>query len=148
MQWAALIAWVVTAAGGFVLLSLWLMRGGLRQRERGRIRPPLILSHFALAAAGLVLWIVYLATDTDALPWVALGILGAVALLGFTMFALWVPQVQRARAGRTPLAAGGSGDEPAVAAETRFPAGVVGLHGLLAATTIVLVLLTALGIGT
>ena len=31
MQWAALIAWVVTAAGGFVLLAIWLSRGGMRQ---------------------------------------------------------------------------------------------------------------------
>ena len=44
MQWAALIAWIVTAGGGFVLLVTWLVRGGLRQRERGRIRPPLIFS--------------------------------------------------------------------------------------------------------
>ena len=31
MQWAALIAWVVTAGGGFVLLATWLSRGGMRQ---------------------------------------------------------------------------------------------------------------------
>ena len=44
MEWAALIAWVVTAAGGFVLLAIWLSRGGMQQgREPGsRIRPPLI----------------------------------------------------------------------------------------------------------
>src|SRR5207245_7948757 len=29
MKWAALIAWVLTAGGGFVLLSIWLMRGGI-----------------------------------------------------------------------------------------------------------------------
>jgi hypothetical protein len=56
MEWAALISWIVTAGGGFVLFSLWLRHGGMRQREPGRhIRPPLILSHFALAATGLVL---------------------------------------------------------------------------------------------
>jgi hypothetical protein len=60
MRWAALITWVLTAGGGFVLLTIWLARGGVqRQREGGsRIRPPLILSRFLLAAAGLVLWIV------------------------------------------------------------------------------------------
>jgi hypothetical protein len=63
MKWAALITWVLTAGGGFVLLAIWLSRGGLRQQEeRGnRIRPPLIMSHFLLAAAGLVLWIIYVA---------------------------------------------------------------------------------------
>src|ERR671935_3062545 len=107
MQWGALIAWIVTAGGGFVLLVTWLMRGGLRQRERGRIRPPLILSHVLLAAAGLVVWIVYLAVDKSALAWIALGILGVVALLGFTMFALWMPQYQRKRGIRPAVAGGG-----------------------------------------
>ena len=42
MEWAALIAWVVTAAGGFVLLAIWLLDGGgivSKAREPGsRIR--------------------------------------------------------------------------------------------------------------
>ena len=73
MEWAALIAWVVTAVGGFVLFSIWLARGGMRQgREPGqRIRPLLILSHFLLAGTGLVIWIVYVFSDSDALAWVA-----------------------------------------------------------------------------
>ena len=29
MKWAALIAWVLTAGGGFVLLTIWLARGFL-----------------------------------------------------------------------------------------------------------------------
>jgi hypothetical protein len=43
MKWVALVTWVLTAGGGFVLLSIWLARGGMRQaREAGnRIRPPL-----------------------------------------------------------------------------------------------------------
>src|SRR5207248_4744101 len=92
MKWAALITWVLTAGGGFVLLTIWLMRGGMRQqREAGnRIRPPLIMSHFLLAASGLVVWIIYLAADKDALAWIAFGILAVVALLGWTMFAIWL----------------------------------------------------------
>jgi hypothetical protein len=30
MKWAALITWVLTAGGGFVLLAIWLSRGGMR----------------------------------------------------------------------------------------------------------------------
>src|SRR5438067_9790074 len=73
MKWAALITWVLTAGGGFVLLSIWLMRGGMRQQQEAgnRIRPPLILSHFLLAAGGLVVWVIYLINDKDALAWVA-----------------------------------------------------------------------------
>jgi len=56
MEWAALITWLLTAAGGFVLLLMWVSRGGMSQKEgKSRIRPSLILSHFLLAATGLVL---------------------------------------------------------------------------------------------
>lgn len=141
MEWAALISWIATAGGGFVLLTIWLRHGGMRQRERGRqIRPPLILSHFALAATGLVLWIVYLASDSDALAWVAFAILVAVAVLGWTMFAIWY-QRRQARA-----AAEGS-STPGVPAEQRFPVSIVTVHGLLAVTTVLLVFLAAVGVG-
>jgi hypothetical protein len=147
MEWAALIAWVVTAAGGFVLLAIWLSRGGMRQaREAGaRIRPPLILSHFLLAATGLVIWIIYVASDSDALAWVAFVLLAVVALLGFTMFAIWYQRRQRGQAAATGVTGSpGSSDTPA---EQHFPVPIVGLHGLLAVTTVVLVFLTAIGVG-
>ena len=143
MKWAALIAWLITAGGGFVLLSIWLARGGTQQAQGAgnRIRPPLILSHFLLAAGGLVVWIIFLISDNDALAWIAFAILAVVAVLGFTMFAIWL----RRRQART-----GSGAEiatPGVPAEQHFPVAVVGAHGLLAVTTVVLVLLTALDVG-
>ena len=141
MEWAALIAWVVTALGGFFLLAIWLGRGGMRQgREPGtRIRPPLILGHFLLAATGLVLWIVYVATDSAALAWVAFALLLLVAGLGFAMFAIWFQRRQRG-AVREAI-------DPGTPAEQHFPVAVVGLHGLLAATTLVLVFLAAAGVG-
>src|SRR5919206_2243890 len=94
MEWVALITWILTAGGGFVLLAQWLARGGHRQgREQGtRIRPPLLFSHFGLAATGLVLWIIYVATDSDALAWIAFVLLLVVAALGWTMFTLWYRQ--------------------------------------------------------
>jgi hypothetical protein len=142
MKWAALIAWLITAGGGFVLLSIWLMRGGMRQQHEGgnRIRPPLILSHFLLAAGGLVIWIIYLIADKDALTWIAFAILAVVAVLGWTMFAIWYRRRQ-ARAGGGEVAA------PGVPAEQHFPVSIVALHGLLAVTTVILVLLTALKVG-
>src|SRR5215216_5558033 len=94
MEWAALITWVLTAGGGFFMLSLWLKNGGMKQSDApgDRIRPPRILSHFALAATGLVVWIIYVATDSDALAWIALAMLAVVAVLGFTMFFRWLRQ--------------------------------------------------------
>ena len=49
----------------------------------------MIFGHGLLAATGLIIWIIYLASDTDALRWVALAILLVVAILGFTMARLW-----------------------------------------------------------
>jgi hypothetical protein len=129
---------VLTAGGGFVLLSIWLARGGMKAQAAGnRIRPPLIMSHFLLAATGLVLWIIYLVNDSSALAWIAFGLLLVVALLGFTMFAIWLRRRQ----------SGTSGTAPDMPAEQHFPVAIVGLHGLLAATTLVLVLLAAAGVG-
>jgi manganese efflux pump family protein len=136
MKWAALITWLLTAGGGFVLLSIWLARGGMKQAAAAgdRIKPPLILTHFLLAATGLVLWIVYAFADSDALAWIAFVLLLIVAVLGFTMFAIWL------RGRRAPVTEGAP-------PERQFPVAIVGLHGLLAATTLVLVLLTAAGVG-
>jgi hypothetical protein len=141
MEWAALISWIVTAGGGFILLTLWLRHGGMRQRQPGRqIRPALILGHFALAGIGLVLWIVYLASDSDALAWIAFAILAVVALLGWTMFAIWY---QRRQARMTEM----SVSTPGVPAEQHFPVSIVTVHGILAVTTVVLVFLAAVGLG-
>jgi small-conductance mechanosensitive channel len=142
MEWAALISWVLTAGGGFVLLSIWLRRGGMRQQQEGgnRIRPPLILSHFLLAATGLVIWIIYLAADEEALAWIAFVILAVVAVLGWTMFAIWA---RRRQTRRTEIETAA----PGTPAEQHFPVPVVALHGVLAVTTVVLVLLAALDVG-
>jgi hypothetical protein len=129
MAIAALITWLVTAVGGFVMLGIWVSRGGHRAGSGSRLPAGAVFGHFALAAIGLILWIIYLAVDEDALTWIALAVLVPVALLGFAMFARWIP------ARRTG------------AAESRFPIPVVAGHGLFAATTLVLVLLAALGIG-
>jgi len=141
MEWAALITWVLTAGGGFVLLATWLARGGMRQgREPGtRIRPALILSHFLLAATGLLIWIIYLVTDSDALAWIALVLLAIVAILGWTMFAIWYQRRQRGRVAEAV--------DPGTPAEQHFPVPIVALHGVLAVTTVVLVFLTAIGVG-
>ena len=141
MKWAALITWVLTAGGGFVLLAIWFARGGMRQgREPGaRIRPALILSHFLLAATGLLIWIIYLVTDSDALAWIAFVLLAIVAILGWTMFAIWYQRRQRGRVAEAV--------DPGTPAEQHFPVPIVALHGVLAVTTVVLVFLTAIGVG-
>lgn len=129
MAIAALITWLVTAVGGFVMLGIWISNGGHRPDSGGRLAPGLVFSHFALAVIGLVVWIVYLVVDKTALAWIAFVVLLPVALLGFTMLARWIPTRRTGTA------------------ESRFPVPVVIGHGLFAATTLVLVLLAALGVG-
>ena len=126
---AALVTWLITAVGGFVMLGTWISHGGHRPGSGSRLAPGLVFGHFALAAIGLVLWIAYLVVDNDALAWVAFGMLLPVALLGFTMLARWIP------ARRTGTA------------ESRFPVPVVVGHGLFAVATLVLTALAALGVG-
>lgn len=140
MKWAALAAWVITAGAGFGLLGMWLARGGMRQKDQpgARIRAPLIFTHFGLAASGLVLWIVYVITDTDAIAWAAFAIVAVVAGLGFAMLAVWLQRRRR------PAAAGPAAGRPA---EQHFPATLVTFHGIVAATTLVTVVLAAAGVG-
>jgi hypothetical protein len=146
---AALVAWILTAAGGVVLLGKWISHGGVRSDSSSRFHPGLIFSHFGLAAAGLVLWIIYLINDQDVLAWVAFALLVVVALLGFTMLVRWLPSY-RARARVTASGAGAGRATPGTAeraAEQHFPVAVVGAHGVLAVVTVVTVLLAALGVG-
>ncbi len=139
MDIAALVMWVVTALGGFYMLGTWISRGGPRSGN-SHLPVPVVFGHFALAAIGLVVWIIYVITDKDALAWTAFGLLVPVALLGFTMLVRWIPVYQ----GRATAPAEGAQAGPA---ERYFPVPVVAGHGLSAVTTVVLVLLTALGIG-
>jgi len=155
MEWAALITWVLTAGGGFVMLAIWLRSGGMEQSSptpadaNPLVRPPLILGHFALAATGLVLWIIYVASDSNVLAWIAFVLLLVVALMGFTMLAIWLRQRSTSPAA-TPAPADTTAPataSPSKPAEQRFPVPVVGAHGVLAATTLVLVFLAAIGVG-
>jgi hypothetical protein len=126
MEWAAFITWVVTALFGFTMLVIWLRHGGMQQPGGGgKIPPWLILSHFLLAASGLVVWIVYLAVDKEALTWIAFAILAVIALLGWARqrSAVAVPDGGAAARDNAQIAAG---------AELRFPIPVVVLHGLFA----------------
>ncbi|MBF6335795.1 hypothetical protein IU450_07845 [Nocardia abscessus] len=132
---AALVFWLLTAGGGFFLLGTWIARGGARQPNSTQLPAPVVFGHFALAVAGLILWIVYLFVDTESLAWVAFALLIPVALLGFAMLLRWIP-TYRARSA-------GTAGPP----EGHFPVAVVAGHGVLAVVTVVLVLLTALGVG-
>ena len=94
-----------------------------------------LFGHFALAAAGLVVWIIFVLSDDGAgLAWTAFVILLPVAVLGFAMLLRWL-------AGRRAAV-----DATSAAPEQHFPLPVVVVHGLLAVTTVVLVVLAAVAV--
>lgn len=144
MDTAALILWILTAGGGFYLLATWIAKGGARRRGEGgsRFPVPLIFGHFLLAAVGLVLWIVYVVSDNDTSGWIAFVLVAIVALLGFTMLARWIPTYRTRQA--SPATPDAVADGPA---ERHFPVPIVIGHGLLAASTLVLVMLSVLEVG-
>ena len=158
MRFVALIAWFVTALGGLYMLAVWLIENDATDRRNpaSRLPLPLIVAHMTLAVSGLVVWVTYLLLDRDVLAWTALGILGGIALLGFTMFARWIPvyRTQGVMPEPVPVPVG-AGLEPAQPAvviqdgppEGNFPLFIVIAHGTFAVSTVVLVLLSALGMG-
>lgn len=145
MAVAALVAWIVAALGGFYLLVTWVRHGAIRRggSSNSNYPPALIFGHFGLAAAGLVLWLIYVATRVTALAWTSFGVLVVVAVLGFTMLSRWLPLV-RGRGTIGNRVADALDEGPA---EGHLPIPAVVGHGLVAVTTVVLVLLGAAGVG-
>lgn len=134
MAVAALICWIITALGGFVLMGRWIAGGGARPGSATRLPAPIVFAHFLFAAIGLVLWVVYLVIDSSVLAWVSFALLVVIAAAGFTMFARWLPVFQS-----RPGTEG--------APEKQFPVVVVAAHGIVAVATVVTVLLAAVGLG-
>jgi manganese efflux pump family protein len=143
---AGLVLWILTALGGFYMLAKWVAGGGHRGGSATKLPPAVVFGHFLLAAAGLVLWIIYVIIDNITIGWIAFIVLIPVALLGFTMLARWIP-TYRSRQSAT-VGGQAAGAQPDAQPERSFPVAVVVGHGLLAVATLVLVLLADLHIGT
>ena len=143
---AALISWFVTAFVGLYLLAVWLIENDVTHRGAvaSRLPAPVILGHLLLALTGLVVWVLYLLSDEDTVGWATLGILGGIALLGLAMLTRWIP-VHRAFVAAE--SARGVAAEFEFPAERAFPLSVVIIHGVLAVTTVTVVVLAMLGVG-
>ncbi|HUZ53506.1 MAG TPA: hypothetical protein VMU94_13390 [Streptosporangiaceae bacterium] len=144
---AALIAWLLTAGSGAVLVGKRLTRGSGgpgsgrpgsgrpgssgpgsgRAGPAGRL-PAVLVSHFGLAAAGLAVWSGYLLSGWAPLAWAALGILLPVAGLGMATLVLTIPD---------------PGTGPGPLPRGKAPVVVIAGHGVLATLTLLLALLAA-----
>jgi hypothetical protein len=142
MSVVALFTWIITIFGGLILLVIWIIEydSEFQSAARTRLPVPVISTHALLGMSGLLLWIGYLLLGKERLAWATVLVLAAVALLGLLMAVRWIG-VYRAFAAPGPSIARNSSAPP----ERSFPLPVVLLHGVLAVTTFVLVLLTTLG---
>jgi hypothetical protein len=159
MRFVALIVWFITALWGLYMLAVWLIENDATRQgtAASRLPVPVILAHVTFAVTGLGVWVAYLLVDRPALAWTAVGILVAIALLGLSMFARWIPVYRMAGdevsvpVGATvpgvPGAAPGMPSLREQPAEGSFPLLIVLAHGVFAVSTVVLVVLTALGVG-
>ena len=144
MSVAALFTWMVTVLAGLILLIIWIIEYDteFQTATATRLPVPVISAHALLGLGGLMLWIGYLLEDQAQLAWATVAALGTVASLGLIMAARWIG-VYSAFADPGPSFTRSSTAPP----ERSFPLPVVIIHGILAVTTLVLVLFTALGVG-
>jgi hypothetical protein len=155
LRLAALGAWLITAGSGAYLLVSWIIRSGIRRRRprtpRAGTPPVVLLGHFGLATTGLLVWVIYLIADWAPLAWAAVGLLLPVAGLGLAVATLGLPG--RPTPGGPVLGGPAASGVPARAGTTARPARgwvralLVAGHGLFAATTLLLVVLAAIGTG-
>ena len=150
MVFAALISWIMTVSAGLYLLVIWLIEYDISAPGGAATRLPrtVISGHGLLASSGLLVWIGYLIVDRDMLAWIALATLVAVALLGLTMLGRWIAMRRALGAAlRARPRDAFARSRTTAPAESHFPVPVVVAHGVLAFSTITLVLLTVLGVG-
>jgi len=145
----ALFTWLITVALGLWMMIRWILRSRARYTPCGRLRrpPALDLAHLGLAGASLLTWIAYLASGVIGLAWTASALLPLVAGLGMALVFL-PPSVRRADT--TPaqaLPAAMSAAARGNSSHRRPPVVTVGAHIIFATATILLALLTAIGVG-
>jgi hypothetical protein len=133
----ALLAWLATATSGGWVLARWLLAGGSPLRRTTTAAPPaVILGHAGAGALGLALWTCFTLSGWAALAWIALGVLAPVSGLGMGVLLLGLPGPVR-----SDIGARGPGRR------ARVPVLVIVAHGLFAVTTLLLVLMAAIGAG-
>ena len=151
MSIAALVTWLITAGFGSFMLIRWATSGGFRQVPGAGTNFPRVrvFGHFGLAAAGLIIWIIYLVNGNTILAWIAAADLVLVALLGLLLVRQWTKdgRAAMASAARSDAAAAPPATGAVDLAEQHIPRPPVVLHGVFAVSTVILVLLSAIGIG-
>jgi hypothetical protein len=137
----ALFVWMATVLAGLVLLIVWLMEydRDFQRAAPTRLPVPVISAHALLGIGGLLAWGFYLVVDEEQLAWGTVADLGVVVLLGLIMGARWIG-VYRAYAAPDSSPSMVINVPP----ERHFPRSVIVIHGILAVSTVALVVLSVL----
>ena len=146
----ALFTWLITVALGLWMMIRWILRSRARHPPGSRLRrpPALDLAHLGLASASLLTWIAYLATGVIGLAWTASALLPLVAGLGMALVFL-PPSVRHAGTAPAQALPAAMTSDPArgnPSRRRRPPVVTVGAHIIFATVTILLALLTAIGV--
>jgi manganese efflux pump family protein len=148
MAVVAFVTWLLTAACGLGLVSIWIIEHD-GDGPRSRLPKTAVGAHVVLAVAGLTVWAMFLLLHTSRLAWTTVGILVVVAALGFAMVTRYIGvyRAHRARSSVFVMAdIEGVSIEPPAPPERRLPVALVIVHGILAVITLLLTLLTALDV--
>jgi hypothetical protein len=134
VEFAALGAWILSAAVGAYLMVVWTAHGGLVHQATKVTRFPVLVmvGHPLGAMIGMAVWVGYLVTGHAAYAWAAFAALIIVIIKGVLLFTRWLV---------------GQGGRHARGTEQDFPARAVVAHATTAIATFVLVFLTAIRIG-
>jgi hypothetical protein len=158
MRTAALIAGVIAALGGLVMTVLWIVHGGVSQREEDithastpvpstaagatKTHMPtwMLVVHAWLAGTVLLFWIFYMSNPREysQAPGFAVVLLAAASAIGLVMYRNW--STDRRAYGESRRY---RDDLPA---EQSFPFAGVIVHGIAGITMLALVLLIAFGV--
>jgi hypothetical protein len=145
---AALAAWLATAIPGAYLLTGWLARDGRRRVIRKPGVPSAVpIGHAALAITGLLIWIAFTVTRAAALAWADVGVTWVIAGLGMATLLAASPEQHVVSTSPHGAALVGVTEMSTTPFPTKAPVMAIALHGTLATLTILLVLVSAVGIG-
>ena len=135
MTIVALLSLMASGLSGLLLVAIFTGWDGHRRTRRSPRGIPFgaVIAHGATALIAFVTWLVYVVVDRRGLAVVAAVLVGVTGILGGSLFGRWLPHARRRVRGTQPITP-----------EQALPVGLVAVHGIVALSTVLLVVSVAL----